>query len=309
MTAAPISDGSTPGDAESIPADSSASRLLRLYPAAYRQVHGEEIAAIHAEAVADAGPWDRLREGVDIASHALRVRLRITSSHRAGQVLAAALPYVLAVLAANSAFRLGMFLAWGSSFGHTLTVAHTLMLVAVVCTVAGRWEAGRLLVLVGLVAILSVQVRTIGPHNVADDALVPLGTLLTGMILAAAPRDLPPAERHDRMTIVKIGLTLLASRALWLIKPFDFLGELNDIWPYLVLFIAVLMVLSAGRSAEQWTRAAGVSLALTLCVAFGASFSWNDPTWSTPVIKLLGVVVLSALVVFAAKRGARLTRR
>ncbi|MFE0043876.1 permease [Streptomyces albireticuli] len=49
--------------------------VLRLYPAGYRSVCGEESGDVHREMVADMPRAARLRADADLAAHALRVRL------------------------------------------------------------------------------------------------------------------------------------------------------------------------------------------------------------------------------------------
>jgi hypothetical protein len=72
--------------------------LIRLYPARYRAAHGEDIAATFAEATEGLTGAAALREHLDLASHALRHRLRIGPTDRAGRMLAGAAPVVLGLL-------------------------------------------------------------------------------------------------------------------------------------------------------------------------------------------------------------------
>jgi hypothetical protein len=71
------------------------TRILRLYPENYRHRHEAEIAGTYMAATTAATRAETLREALDVACHGLRVRLRLTSDHYGGAVVAAALPYVL----------------------------------------------------------------------------------------------------------------------------------------------------------------------------------------------------------------------
>ncbi|MEV4923843.1 hypothetical protein [Streptomyces roseoverticillatus] len=72
---------------------SRAPRAPALYPRAYRRTHGDEIAAHYAESTAGASFAERRREEADLAAHALRMRLRLTSGDPLGRALAVAAPY------------------------------------------------------------------------------------------------------------------------------------------------------------------------------------------------------------------------
>ncbi|MER8182259.1 hypothetical protein [Kitasatospora sp. NPDC094015] len=74
-------------------------RLIGLYPARYRELYGEDIAATFAEATEGLAGRALLRERLDLASHALRLRLGIASTDPAGRILAGAAPIALALLA------------------------------------------------------------------------------------------------------------------------------------------------------------------------------------------------------------------
>jgi len=70
---------------------------LRLHPAAYRAEHEAELTAIYVQATRDAGPFDRLREALDVAGHGLRRRTGLGSDRTAGEVLAYAAPLAVAL--------------------------------------------------------------------------------------------------------------------------------------------------------------------------------------------------------------------
>ena len=80
--------------------------LLRLYPRRYRIEAGQEILAVHRESMVGARVADRLREAADIAGHALRMRIGVTSSSAAGRLLAQAAPQVAGVAAAYCGLHL-----------------------------------------------------------------------------------------------------------------------------------------------------------------------------------------------------------
>ena len=77
---------------------------LRLYPKAYSVSQASEIAGTYTARTATASRTEALREALDVAGHALRVRLGLTSDRYVGAVLAAALPYILGSAAGLSGY-------------------------------------------------------------------------------------------------------------------------------------------------------------------------------------------------------------
>lgn len=133
--------------------------LIGLYPARYRAAHGEDIQATFAEAVEGRPRHAVLRECRDLATHALRLRLRIGPTDAPGRLLAGAAPVALA-LAAGCALsyllpqlhelvhrirypypNLGLGYA---VLNAVLAVASTMpWLLALAFAVSGRWQAAR----------------------------------------------------------------------------------------------------------------------------------------------------------------------
>lgn len=88
------------------PGDRVIDRLLWLYPSRYRTAYGPEIAGTYRDMTAGASRGARVREGADLAAHALRVRFGLRSADPLGRFLATAAPFALASAAAVSAVRL-----------------------------------------------------------------------------------------------------------------------------------------------------------------------------------------------------------
>ncbi|MFI8208399.1 hypothetical protein [Streptomyces werraensis] len=215
--------------------------LLRLYPRRYRIESGEEILAVYRESVDGARAVDRLREAADIAGHALRMRLGVTSSSTAGRLLAEAAPQVAGVAAAYCGVHLSRWYVAGSlspAFPpldpDSWTVrlfSSALVVVGAVTALTGRWRAGVWAAVVGLVA-LAVATVVSGPAF-GDPVVTPVMALLAALTLAAAPPDQPPGER-DR---VAAGVT---AAAVWAPVTALYAGVLpvstdHGLWPLLVL--------------------------------------------------------------------------
>jgi hypothetical protein len=92
--------------------------VIRLYPAAHRAAHGDEIMSTARDSLESQGPLGVLRELADLTVHALRERTRLTATSAVGAVATAAAP-----LAAGSAVALSLvflaFAEWTSGgLGH-----------------------------------------------------------------------------------------------------------------------------------------------------------------------------------------------
>ncbi len=219
--------GRTPApDSETQSEQAPETRLLRLYPAHYRREHGEEIAAIYAEATQGATKPARLREAADLTGHALRVRLSLTSANPAGRLLAAAAPYVLAVVCAPALFRLlrnaahpivrqnGAW-AWAVGTGTALALTS-----AVLCAAGGRWGSARMLAAFGVVTEEIVQWAGMGSylvyHHCADGPAAALVNILCPtcvvLILLGCPLDLPAVSRRDRTMIAVVAVTVFVTQ-------------------------------------------------------------------------------------------------
>lgn len=180
------------------------TQLIALYPRKYRQAHGEEISALYAHSTEHAGPAARFREAADIAAHALRTRLRMTSAHPAGRVVATAFPFLLATLAGQQAAGLPDLFRAGRSTGFPgfwwpAAGAAVVVTAAAICTVTGLWRSARLLIAAFSVLYVLTRVQTGVPGTGVEPA-----DLLTAAVLLLAlgsPPDLQPLPRSTRFTL------------------------------------------------------------------------------------------------------------
>ncbi|MFI1203390.1 hypothetical protein ACH4VR_28825 [Streptomyces sp. NPDC020883] len=219
--------GHTPApDSETQSQHATEPRLLLLYPAHYRREHGQEIAAIYADATQGATSAARLREAADLTGHALRVRLGLTSTDPAGRFLAAAAPYVLAVVCAPALFRLlrnadhplvqkdGANWSWAVGVGTGLALT-----MAALCAAGGRWGPARMLAAFGVVAEELAQLAGAGGYLVyehyADSPPAVLVNILcpacVALILLGCPLDLPAVSRRDRTMTAVMAVTVFAT--------------------------------------------------------------------------------------------------
>ncbi|WP_369216008.1 hypothetical protein [Streptomyces flavofungini] len=130
--------------------------LVRLYPAAYRAAHGQEIIDVHREMTADLSRPARLRADADLLAHALRVRSGLDPASPAGRFFALAAPFALAASAVECGLRVTRWYA-GLVFPPGPVRAHLLFLdgaeclfmllsllvcVGAVIALTGRWRPG-----------------------------------------------------------------------------------------------------------------------------------------------------------------------
>lgn len=242
---------------------------LMLYPRAYRRSYGDEIAAHFAESTTGASRAWRWYEAADLAGHAVRMRLRLTSAGPAGRVLAAAAPYaavgsaVYAALAfaqlvmrvmvhalpdGPDAFTLGM-----------LASADLALVAAGGATLAGRWRAARVLTVLGTAA-LAVQ-QALGDTYVLDGAGRMLSAVLALVMVLGCPPDTPPAGRT-----VRRGAAVYAAAAFLplfgLLVTRSALLFLSLHWSVLpVLALAAALVITGPRAQSPGSHAAGTALA------------------------------------------------
>ncbi|MEU5460802.1 hypothetical protein ACH4KU_07085 [Streptomyces althioticus] len=247
--------------------------VLRLYPQRYRLEAGDEIVAAYRESVDGVRAVDRLREAADIAGHALRMRLGVTSSSTVGQLLAAAAPQVAGVAAAYCGLHLSRWYVAASlspAFPpldpDSWTVrlfASAVVAVGAVTALTGRWRAGAWAAVVGLVAYAVATVAS-GPAF-GDPVVTPVMALLAALVLAAAPPDLPPGAR-DRVTA---GVT---AAAVWVPVTALYAGVLPvstdyGLWPLLVLAACGVAGALRQRSLAV-VRSAAIVVACPLFLAY-----------------------------------------
>lgn len=282
--------------------------VLRLYPRRYRQESGEEILAVYRQTAAEESRTGRFREGADIAAHAVRMRLGLSSATAAGRLLANAAPFAVGAAAAGC----GVFLtrwyagtvvpptpvsffadAWGAL---GLLLAPALVVVGAVTALTGRWHAGVIAVAVGLSGLAAAAVVS-GPAF-GDPVVTPAMALLTALIVLACPPDLRPGPRvcaaAGAMAAVA-WLPLVAVHARVLPFSTDY-----GLWPLLVL--AATGVVQALRSKSPGpgmrvgpAETAAMTVACPPFLAYAYTGAWGQ---------LLPVLAIGALVPLAGGLAA-----
>ncbi|MEU1510384.1 hypothetical protein [Kitasatospora sp. NPDC005748] len=246
--------------------------LIGLYPAPYRGAHGDDIHATFTEATQDRTRGALLREYRDLATHALRLRLRIGPTDPAGRVLAQAAPVALALAAGCALYLLLPDLAYRTqnpqpSPGPRHAVAITVLqlacaapwLLALGLAVTGRWRAARV---TGVAAVLlggGVQ-ALIGLDRYS--AGQPAALALIGALVLLAPAALVDVTRRGRWEMAALALAvalpgIAADLYLAQYLPLPVLAVL-PIWLG-ILTAPVLLDRLAGRRRDP-LRAAGVVL-------------------------------------------------
>lgn len=286
--------------------------LLRLYPAAYRREFGDEIADAYREATRGAGVPARVREGADVAGHALRMRLGLGSAGRAGRLLAALAPFALVVIGATAAGWAGLMryaFFGGGPVGAgflALVAGYVVMLFGVFLALAGRWSVGSWAVLAGMAVEIAATTLRMGIGGIGISALFTTPMLVLGPTLAlalvavACPPDLRPAPRIRTRagvaavmawTLVLVGAVLTVP----LVYPFTQLR-------FLVPVAAGLLL--AGRPAfARLSTAPAVLLAGVPFVYFGAMPGSLLPLALAVLLVLL--LVTAAVMSVRRRRGAR----
>ncbi|WP_030460943.1 hypothetical protein [Kitasatospora sp. NRRL B-11411] len=302
--------------------------LMRLYPRRYRAAHGQDIAAVFAETTRGLPPRAVLREHVDLASHALRLRLRIGPTDPAGRLLAAAAPVALALAAGrvlaflpaqsyDAVHRIRYpFPALG--LGNAVASAVVLLadslpwLLALAFALAGRWRAAR--TTGALAALTSIGLQLREPVHSLWQVYCTAVPAIVGALLLLAPTGLVDATARGRREAAALALGIAVPMIAVLHYEVPLLGTLLlsrastlTLWQCTVVAVLLLLRLS-GRRLDGF-RAAGVLLAvlpwLTNLVLAAA-----DSSQRSPVVALYGGACLAPLAVAAALAGAvRVGRR
>ncbi|MEU6231523.1 hypothetical protein [Kitasatospora sp. NPDC047058] len=301
--------------------------LLGLYPAGYRAAHGAEIVAVFAESVHGADRRTVRREWASLASHALRLRTRLSSRDPAGRFLAGAAPFLLAGGAGLAAVHLLLGLFLPDQFGEeghpavraVVGAAQTgPWILALLCAVLGRWGAARALVLLGAVIRTGAAAAFFVHPGWAFFQYLPLAGfwLLLAVPLVLAPPDGVDLSRSGRAgtaaTALALALPMGATAVLW---PWPDDGPAVDhvfsdanrtlldastAWPAVVLSLALLLHL--GRPGADRVRAAGIALAvLPWTVMLAPPYYWRPPFDGHDLVRNLAVVL--GLLAFATVLG------
>ncbi|MFE5861706.1 hypothetical protein ACFQ77_14285 [Streptomyces virginiae] len=272
---------------------------MKLYPAAFRREFGDEVTDAYREATRGAGGRARMLEAVDIAGHALRMRLGLGSAGRAGQLLAMVAPFaVIAVGAvAMSWARMCAFvvtISGGFGFGDVfpqLMAAHLVAVLGAFLALAGRWAVGTWTALVGVLAGIAIDVGRLGGDPVGSTLLFGGPLLILALMALLCPPDLRPAPR----TRTRAGVVAVLA---WTAVVTGALLTLPLSYPLPELKFAVPMVyglLLAGRQAFTRLRTApAVLLAGLPLVFFGANPGGLDVLVLTSA---LGLLLAAAAVV------------
>ncbi|MDD9382778.1 hypothetical protein M8Z33_40300 [Streptomyces sp. ZAF1911] len=282
--------------------------LLRLYPAAYRREFGDEIAEAYREATREAGTTARVREGVDVLGHALRMRLGLGSGGRAGQLLAALAPFALVAVGASAlswvgVMRNALFVAGLDAVGPgflALVAAYLVTLFGVFLALAGRWSAGSWTVLAGLVALLAASTVRLGVGGVGISVLSTGPMLLLALVAVACPPDLRAAPRlRTRAAVAAVLAWTLVLVAAVLVVPLTYpLTQLRFVVP-----VAAGLLLAGRHAFARLRTAPAVLLAGLPFVYFGLMPGTLLPLGTAGLLVLLLVTAVAVSV--RRRRGLR----
>ncbi|MCX4778445.1 hypothetical protein [Streptomyces sp. NBC_01264] len=279
------------------------SALLRLYPAAYRREFGDEIADAYHEATRGAAVPARVREGADVAGHALRMRLGLGSAGRPGRLLAALAPFALVAVGAAASSWAGVmrnvfFIADLDEIGPGfagMVAAYLVMVFGVFLALAGRWAAGSWTVLAGTVVVFALGAVRMGIGSIGFSALTDGPMLVLALVAVACPPDLRPAPRvRTRAGVLAVmAWTLVLTSAVVLVPL---------VYPFTQLRFAVTLaagLLLAGRRAFAGLRTAPAVLLAGLPVLF---LALHPGTLLPLALAGLFVLLLAAAAVVSVRR-------
>ncbi len=288
--------------------------VLRLYPRRYRMECGEEILAVYQQTAAEVSASGRFREAADIAAHAVRMRLGLSSATAAGRLLARAAPLAVGAAAAYCGIHLSRWYAGAvaspapvridADAWSALLLASALVFVGAVTALTGRWRAGVIALATGL-AGLAVAAVVSGPAF-GDPIVTPVMALLTALVVVACPPDLRPGTGP-------CATAGAMAAAAWLPVTAMYAGVLPvstdyGLWPLLVLAVTglaqALRSMSPGL-AETAATAAACPLFLAHACTTGA---WGLllPTLGTAAaVPLAGALAGSAHALRLRGRSGR----
>ncbi|WP_052433161.1 hypothetical protein [Streptacidiphilus carbonis] len=263
-------------------------RLLRLYPARYRNLHGPEIAAVHAQATAGLTGLPLLREHSDLAAHALRLRTRLSSTDPAGRIAAGAAPFALAGAAGLSLLLVVVLapdiLSGGLGPGLTALAAvdNLPWIAALACALTGRWTPARMLSLLATAVKTVLLIIATWPSPTTWRWLIPLGegahvlwfSVALGVLVVLAPPDLVDVARQRNRRVIGAAALLGAPLTVALgyllghnVGPGSLSYLLLYCWPGLLPATAVLVLLTRPRPDPLRTVGIGLT-ALPWAVVF-----------------------------------------
>ncbi|MFJ1702897.1 hypothetical protein [Kitasatospora sp. NPDC088346] len=298
--------------------------LIGLYPARYRTAHGEDIAATFTEAAEGLNGRALLRERLDLASHALRLRLRIGATDPAGRMLAGAAPVVLGLVSGFCLWALVPHLpdlvhqvrhpSWGG--GRTIAVESLLLAVALYlpwiftlgAVAVGRPRAARALTLGATLTWMALSTVFDPWMNLLYGGAAFLGGLCAVLLLAPPTLVDRSARGRWEVTAVAISFGALLTLARDTGLSAAILGNtfFNTYisWPLLAAAAAVLGHLVTGRPDRY--RAAGAGLVGVVWLLPGVM---DGPRWVHSVGRLLGAYLVLVVLAVALAAGVRAVRR
>ncbi|MEU3084850.1 hypothetical protein ABZ697_31695 [Streptomyces albidoflavus] len=289
--------------------------LVRLYPAAYRAAHGQEIIDVHREVTSDMPRAARLRADADLVAHALRVRLRLDSASPAGRFFALAAPFALAAGAVDSGLQLtrwyaglvlspapvGVQLLAMDGAWSLYMLLSLLVCVGTVIALTGRWGPGVGMAVCGL---LGTAVQWAAGTRLHDEgATAPVAALLTVAVLLACPPD----RRGDRRLSAAAGAMFSAGWfPLVVVTAGTYTGAFGvttdyGAWPVLVLaFTGAVLALRARSSGLREMGA--MAVASPPLVAYSYATVWGDLRHALGTLLLLPVAVALTAFFQAVRR-------
>ncbi|MCQ4206963.1 hypothetical protein [Streptomyces longispororuber] len=283
--------------------------LLHLYPANYRRAFGDEIAQSYGEATEGAGRRARFHEATDIVTHALRLRLGVSSARRGGQFCAAIAPFALAATAAYAAFNLiGTAADWyvmdTGSVGPLLTlmnVCYLLTLISAVTALAGRYLLGVLGSLAGTVGSSLAFLFPVWPMP-SELPWHLAGFLATPVLIGALPLLCPPDLRPAPRVRTTAGTVSLAVWAVFLVAAVTVIDPLGIglLLPWRLGIPTAAALLLVGRRSFARIRTTGRlagAAAPFIASLYFSGFAQNDD-----VLSALGALAVTAVVLRLHRR-------
>lgn len=288
--------------------------VLRLYPRRYRLDRGDEILAVYQQTAAEVSPVGRLREAADIAAHAVRMRLGVSSATAAGRLLASAAPFAVGAAAAGCGIHLSRWYAgvvaspapvrFFADAWSALLLASALVVVGAVTALTGRWRGGVVAVAAGLAG--SAVAAVVSGPAFGDPIVTPAMALLTALAVLACPPDLMPGPRVCAAAGAMAAAAWLPVTALYA----DVLPVSTDygVWPLLVL-VATGLALAWRSKSPGLTETAVMTAACPAFLAHAYTAAWGQPL---PVLGIAALVPLAGALaagVHAVRSRGRPGRR
>ncbi|MFE3020011.1 hypothetical protein [Streptomyces sp. NPDC059256] len=288
-------------------------RLLLLYPSGYRAAYGSEIADTYREMTRGAPRGARLREGLDLAAHAVRVRFQLRSADPLGRFLASAAPFALAAAAVSAASQL---LRWCTSIvvsptpwmlsirtldhvGALSLLFSLLVCIGAMVALTGRWAVGVAAAVCGLcgTAGLALSVEWL----FGDRVIVPLAALLTVAVVLACPADLRP----DGSASAAAGAMAWAA---WLpaavveTRIVQGVSTHYGAWPLLALTMTGVVLALRAKSSGVCTLGA-MAVASPPFIAHAYVMAWHDLRPVAAMVLVFPAAVVITATVARARRS------